>query len=685
MRTVWASALGAALLLWAPSAIAAEGELPPLIPRELLFGNPERMSPKLSPDGTRIAWVAPDERNVLQVWVRALTGKDERAVTADKKRGIRQFFWSMDGRNIVYLQDKDGDEDHHLFGVELESGNVRDLTPFQGVRAEIVATSHKVPNQILAALNLRDRKLMEVYRINLDTGALELEAGNPGDVLQWVADDDFNVRAALVATPEGGKEILLRKGKKGAWRSHLKVGPEDELTVYGFTKNGKGLYLGSSLDADTTRVVLRTPRSRKGERDREVVLAQNPKVDVSRILFHPHQRRIQAAAFDFGRSEWTVLDRAIRRDFSAIRRLAPGDFTVMDRDLADRLWLVRFTEDRGPVRYYLYDRAKRKGTLLINERPQLDGLPLAEMKAITVTTRDWIQLPGYITTPVGIPARDLPMVLLVHGGPWLRDFWGYHPTVQWLANRGYAVLQINYRGSSGFGKRFLHAGDKQWGLKMQDDLVDAVQWAVNQGIANPRRVAIMGGSYGGYAALAAAAFTPDVFRCAVDTAGPVNLLTLLRALPPYWSPLRATFDQRVGNIDDPMDAELLKRVSPLYSAERIKIPLLIGQGANDKRVRPSEVEEILTVLDRAGRQAIYVLYPDEGHGFVRPENRIDFNGRTEAFLAEHLGGRSEPLLAERHPGSTAVVRAVGDPPPASHFSQSGRKPEHGSASDAKRK
>jgi dipeptidyl aminopeptidase/acylaminoacyl peptidase len=353
-----------------------------------------------------------------------------------------------------------------------------------------------------------------------------------------------------------------------------------------------------------------------------------------------------------------VLDPSVKADFEGIRKLSGGDFAVVNRDRADRTWLVAFTEDRGPIRYYSWDREGRKGTFLFVHQPKLEGLPLAEMKVVVVKARDGLEVNSYLTLPVGLAPKKLPLVLFVHGGPWARDHWGFNPMAQWFANRGYAVLQPNFRGSTGYGKKFLHAGDRQWGKKMHDDLLDAATWAVRQGVADPKRIAILGGSYGGYAALAGAAFTPDFFRCAVDIVGPSSIFTLIKTIPPYWVPMRALFDKRVGNVDDPKDQKLLEAASPLFSAGKIRIPLLIGQGANDPRVKQAESEQIVEAIEKNGGAATYVVYADEGHGFARPEDRIDFNARTEAFLAECLGGRAEPLAGERMPGSTAQVKVV---------------------------
>jgi dipeptidyl aminopeptidase/acylaminoacyl peptidase len=631
-----------------------EAELPPLVPREVLFGNPERISPRISPDGKLFAYLAPDKANILQVWMKTPGKDDDRVMTQDKHRGIRRFVWAESSRELIYLQDADGDENWHIYGVDVAAGNVRDYTPWQGVRANLVATNPKFPDTILVSLNLRDRRKLDVYRIDLRTGAAVLDTENPGDVTGWVDDAEMVVRGAQVTTPDGGAEIRWRESANAPWKSLLRVGPEEEIGLLGFSEDGRSAYVSTSVGSDTSRVVEKTLAT-----GAEKELAKNPEVDAGDVLIHPTRHVVQAVEFIKARIEWTVLDPTIKEDFAALRKLSDGDFSVINRDTADTTWLVAFYRDRGAIRYYSYHRPTHKGTFLFAHQSKLEGLQLAEMKPVVVPASDGLKIPGYLTLPVGVPARKLPLVLLVHGGPWGRDTWGFNPNVQWLANRGYAVLQLNFRASTGYGKKFLHAGDRQWGKRMHQDLIDGVEWAVRQGLADPKRVAIMGGSYGGYAALAGAAFTPDVFRCAVDIVGPSNINTLLRSIPPYWAPLLAMFKKRVGDIDDPKDAELIKAASPLFSADKIRIPLLIGQGANDPRVKQAESEQIVAAIDKHGGQATYVLYPDEGHGFARPANRVDFNARTEKFLGDHLGGRVEPQQGERQPGSTAVVREIG--------------------------
>ena len=654
IRSLGLFCLAVVSVLGAP--MSSRAELPPLIPRDILFGNPEKVNPLISPDGARLAWIAPDKKNVLQVWVKTIGKDDDKTVTADPKRGIRQFFWAENSKMLVYMQDSDGDENFHLFGVDLASGNVRDLTPFQGVKAQTTAVDPNFPDTILVALNLRNRALFDVYRLDLNSGALVLDTVNPGDVMGWVADPQLQVRAAQATTPEGGVVIRIRDDSSSAFRPWLEAGPEDALTLQAldFSADGKSLHLISALGRDTAAVV-KKDLAGGGETE----LAASADDDADGVLIHPRTHVVQAVKFSPGRSTWKVLDPSIQADLDGIAKLHEGDFSVVNRDNADKTWLVSFSSDRGPVAYYAWHRGAGKGTFLFVHQPKLEGLRLAEMKPISIKARDGLNLRGYLTLPVGAEPRGLPMVLMVHGGPWGRDHWGYNPSAQWFANRGYACLMVNFRSSTGYGKAFLNAGNKQWGKTMHDDLIDACNWAVAQGYADPKKIAIFGGSYGGYAALAGVTFTPDFFACAVDIVGPSNLKTLIGTIPPYWKPMRSMFDVRVGNVDDSKDAELIKEASPLFKADKIRRPLLIGQGANDPRVKQAEAEQIVAAIEKNGGRVSYVLYPDEGHGFARPENRIDFNARAEAFLAENLGGRCEPVAGEKFPGSTAVIREVG--------------------------
>jgi dipeptidyl aminopeptidase/acylaminoacyl peptidase len=641
------------LTLASLAAVPLAAELPPLIPREVLFGNPERSNPQMSPDGTKLAWLAPDKKNVLQVWVKTIGSEDDRVVTADKKRGVRNYNWAPDGKTILYMQDNDGDENFHIHGVDLTSGNVRDYTPFQGVRASFVAVEPTIADEMLVSLNVRDRKVFDVYRLTLSTGALVLDTQNPGDVGGWEADRNLNVVLAEAALPDGSSELRVRDNPKAPWRSWLKASADDNISVVSLTADGKSVILESSLGSDTTRVVERNLAT-----GAEKLIANSPAVDAGIVQMNPYTRTIEAVSFEPGRRTWSIIDNGVRGDFDAIAKLTDGDFAIVNRNRDNSRWLVAFSSDRGPNRWYTWDRAAKKGTFLFSTQSKLEGLQLSEMRPVVIKTRDGFDMHAYLTLPAGLPAKNLPLVLYVHGGPWGRDSWGYRAVPQWLANRGYAVLQPNFRASTGYGKKWLNAGDKQWGLKMHDDLIDSVNWAVKEGYVDKNKVAISGGSYGGYATLAGLTYTPDFFTCGVDIVGPSNLRTLLNSIPPYWSTLRANFAKRMGNIDDPKDEELIRNASPLFKADKIKKPLLIGQGANDPRVNKAESDQIVDAIQKNNGSVTYVVYSDEGHGFARPENSIDFWARTENFLSQCLGGRAEPMQGDKYPGSTAAVRVI---------------------------
>ena len=538
----------------------------PLISREVLFGNPEKLSPQLSPDGRYLAFIAPDAKNVLQVWLRVIGKKGDHVLTADPKRGIRSYFWTYEPDKLIFAQDADGDENFHLHLVDVMTRVSKDITPFPGARAQVIAVEPKVPFQILAGINKNDPRKHDVYRINLQTAEAVLETENPGNVIGWTTDADLYVRAALAATPDGGHEIWLRNKTEDPWKTILVLGPDEQGAPVDFSEDGKTLYFVSSVNANAERLLAMDIATGK-----ESVIAEDPEYDVSGTFVHPLTRKIQAVSFYKDMLTWKVLDSDIAADFEALAKVKKGELHVSRGDLKDCLWLASYVIDDGPVTYYLYDRASKKATFLFSQRPVLEGLPLATVKPITFTSRDGLTMHGYLTLPRDVPAKDLPSVLLVHGGPWARDHWGYYPIVQWLANRGYAVLQINYRGSTGYGKKFLNAGNREWAGKMHHDLIDGVSWLSMQGIADPRRVAIMGGSYGGYATLVGLTFTPNFFACGVDIVGPSNIITLIKTIPPYWAPMLATFARRLGVVDK--DEEFMKSRSPFYFVDRITKPL----------------------------------------------------------------------------------------------------------------
>jgi dipeptidyl aminopeptidase/acylaminoacyl peptidase len=617
-----------------------------LIPRNVLFGNPERTSPEISPNGGSLVWIAPrffDGRadGVLNLWIAPINGESgvdwaaAKPITEDTDRGIRAFTWAHDGRHVLYVQDIGGDENWRLYDVDPESLERRDLTPFEGIHATIIGTSKRRPSEVLVGLNADNPQLHDVYRLNLDSGALVKEIENPG-YAGWLADEDLVVRCAIAPLPDGSLNVLVRDSAADEFRFLLAVPAEDATStdVVSFSGDGQSLLMISAADSDTarlTRVVLATGES--------TVLAADPEADVAGALLHPDTRDPQIVMILKDRMEYVVLDPSVEDDLKAVRDLHPGDPNFSGRDEADTTWLIAFNVDAGSVTYFMYDRATKTGKLLFSARPALEGYELAAMEPFSFPARDGLVIHGYVTFPPGLGRTGLPAVLDVHGGPQVRDTWGYNPEAQWLANRGYLCVQVNYRGSTGYGKAFVTAGDREWGGKMHDDLVDAVEYIVGQGWADRSRVAIYGGSYGGYAALVGAAFTPDVFCCAVDIVGPSNLKTLLETIPPYWAPMIAQLYRRVGNPET--DAEFLWSRSPLSRAHDIRIPLLIAQGANDPRVKQAESEQIVAALTEAGIDHEYMLFPDEGHGFAKPANRIKFYTAAERFLAKYLGGRHE--------------------------------------------
>ena len=605
-----------------------------LIPRDVLFGNPTRVSPAISPDGKRLGYIAPHE-GVLNVWVRTIGQEDDRVVTGSTDRPIRQFGWAQNDRHLLYIQDKAGDENWRLYAVDLDTGEERDLSPFEDVQVSQIFTNKDFPNDVLFTMNKDNPQLHDVWHADLTTGEVTKRVENPGFVM-WLCDKQFRVRCAAAPTPEGGIVVVARDDEDSPWQPVLQAGMEDSLTSgpIGFDADGGTLYLQTSVDAETGRLVALDLAT--GE---QKVLAEDPRADVADVTLHPDTREVQMVTFQKERLEHVVLDDAIAAEWSTIDALHPGDAHLLGRDRADETWLVGFTADDGPVHYYAWDRRSQKATFLFEHRPELNDYTLAAMEPFSFTARDGLEVNGYLTFPTGGERANLPTVLNVHGGPWARDTWGFNPEAQWFANRGYLCVQVNYRGSTGYGKAFINAGNREWAGKMHDDLIDAIDYLVAQGWTDREKVGIYGGSYGGYAALVGATFTPDVFRCAVDIVGPSNIATLINSIPEYWKPMIAQFHQRVGNPET--EAEFLWSRSPLSRVDQIKIPMLIAQGANDPRVKQDESEQIVSAMQEKGIAHEYMLFEDEGHGFAKPENRMKFYAATERFLADHLGGRCE--------------------------------------------
>jgi len=599
------------------------------IPLDVLFGNPERTSPHVSPDGRRLAYLAPVD-GVLNVWVGEVGSDAFAPVTADTDRGIRAFTFAHDNEHLIYIQDQGGDENWRLYTVNLATGDIVDRTPFDQVQARIVGSSKRRPNELLIGLNVDNKQLHDVYHLDLRTGALAKVVENPG-FLGWVVDYDMQVRGAIRPTGDGGREVLVRDTVDDDWRIVVTFDAEDgEMSgPVAFTRDGRSLRLRSAAGSNAARLV-----SLELDTGAETEILSDPQYDVLGVTLHPDSWDIQVATFVKDRQEVVVLDDSIAEDYATISALEDGDVSLMGRDHSDTTWIVGFDRDEGPARYYVYDRTTKQATFLFDGRSDVNAYELAKMEPIAFTARDGLEVHGYITFPVGVERSNLPCVLFVHGGPWSRDTWGFAAYPQWIANRGWACLQVNYRGSIGYGKDFVNAGDREWAAKMHDDLLDGIDWAVSQGYIDVDRVAIMGGSYGGYAALVGATFTPDTFRCAVDIVGPSNLITLIESFPPYWMPNIARWHRRVGNPETERD--FLWSRSPLSRVDDIQIPMLIGQGANDPRVTQIESEQIVDAMKAKGIDHEYLLFDDEGHGFAKPENRLRFMEAADAFLSKHL-------------------------------------------------
>ena len=617
----------------------------PLISRDVLFANPERASVRLSPDGNTISWLAPVD-GVLNIWVAPASDPTQaRAITADDNRGIRQYFWANNATHIIYLQDRGGDENFRAYSVEVETGNEINLTPYDGVRAQIQQTSRLFPDEILIGLNNRIPQLHDVHRINVTTGEGEMVFKND-QFVGVTTDREFKVRFASQFRPDGGVDTFEIM-PDGSTELFMEVSSDDSLTtgLAGFSGDLNQVYMFDSRDRDTAALYLLDL-----ETDESELIYENPLADVAGLLIDPQTYQCEGASSNYTRVNWEIFDDGVANDFDVLRGVEDGDINIVSRTDDDARWMVAFTLDKGPVKYYTYDRESRRANYLFSNRPALDNVQLSTMHPRVIEARDGLKLVSYLTIPSwtdpdgnGVPDEALPTVLLVHGGPWARDSWGYNSWHQWLSNRGYAVLSVNFRGSTGFGKNFTNAGNFEWAGKMHDDLLDAVDWAVAEGVSERDQVAIAGGSYGGYATLVGLTFTPDVFACGVDIVGPSNINTLLESIPPYWAPAVALFTSRVGDHRTEEGRSFLESRSPLTFVDNIERPLLIGQGANDPRVKQAESDQIVEAMQRKGLPVTYVLYPDEGHGFAQPENSKSFNATMEAFLSQHLGGRVEPI------------------------------------------
>jgi dipeptidyl aminopeptidase/acylaminoacyl peptidase len=653
----WMLTVAGAAVLAGSIPAAAQVDIP-LIARAKFFGNPTRTQGRLSPDGKWLSWIAPRD-GVLNIWVAPTADVTAaKPLTNEQKRPIRSYFWSPDSRQILFVNDKGGDENFLLYGVDIASGEQKALTPFEKTRVQVQGVSNHVRDRILVGVNNRDPRWHDVYSLDLASGKLSPVMMNEGGYAGYLADDQLVIRGAAKSRPDGGTDFYRVVDGKVEAQPFASVGLDDSQTTAptGYTSDGKTLYWLDSRGRDTAALVAQDVAT-----GRMTVIAEDPRADIGGALADPQTGRVQAYSVDYLKNEWTAIDPAVKGDLDFLKSKLKGEIAVTSRTDADDKWTVAVDPVTSPSSTWLYDRKARTLTRLYVGRPELEGAPLVAKYPVEIRTRDGLNMVSYLTLPPGTdpdgdgkPDRAVPLVLFVHGGPWGRDSYGYDGYSQWLANRGYAVLQVNFRASTGFGKKFISAGDLEWGRKMHYDLLDAVDWAVKRGVTSPDKVAIMGGSYGGYATLAALTFTPDRFACGVDIVGPSNLATLLQTIPAYWEAGRVQFYKRMGDPNTPAGQALLRERSPLFMADRISKPLLIGQGANDPRVNVRESQQIVDAMKAKNIPVTYIVFPDEGHGFARPQNNIAFNAVAENFLSRCLGGRAEPI-GDALKSSTAQV------------------------------
>ena len=650
-------AAAGALLPGAPTAWAQAAGPPratvPLIPRRVLFANPARTWVRISPDGTRIAFLAPINE-VLNLWVGPIGDVSKaRPVTRVTDRSIGWFFaWLHDNRRLVFFREQGGDENWQAFRVDTQTGDVLALTPGPGVRSYVQQVSRHFPSELLLGHNQKDPRFFEIYRVDAATGRSTLVEANDR-FRSFVTDRQLQVRLGSVQTDDGGVEWFQR-GVDGVWAPFVRLDMADAFTTrpFEFSDDGNTLYWFDARGRDKAAVV-----SQDMATGTLTVLGEDAQADFDEIAREPKSRRPIAAMSAFTRRRWHVIDPSYADDFARLARASAGDLIGHDASADDRHWIAYVERDAASGRFFHYDRRAKRVRYLFALRPALAGAPLVAMQPVVVRARDGLDLVCYLSRPRdAAKSRPGPMVLVVHGGPWGRDGWGLSSTHQWLANRGYAALSVNFRGSTGFGKGFINAANLEWGAKMHDDLIDAVDWAIAQNIADPKRVAIYGASYGGYAALAGVTFTPDKFACAVDIFGISNLVTMMATVPPYWKPVQTIWKARMGDYTTEAGQRFLHERSPLNHVDRIVRPLLIAQGANDVRVKPSESDQIVEAMRQRKMPVTYVWYSDEGHGFSRVENRRSFYAVTELFLAKHLGGRAEPV-GDDFKGSTIEFKA----------------------------
>ena len=639
--TILALVLAAIASVTRQATAQSHDEMPPLIPIQHFFDNPEIAGAQISPNGQFISYLKPYQ-DKLNVYVREIGSSTERRMTTDTIRPVRGYFWSADGSMLLYVQDKGGNEDYHVYSVPIEgtgTPEAKNLTPHEGARAVIFAVPPERPGEILIGLNQRDPSLFDAYWLDVETGETRLVAENPGNFRGVMPDHDLQVRLAMGQNAEGGTSLYTRSSDDDPeWREVAAYTASETVRPFRFHKDNRRVYMASNVgDTNLQRLVLLDLETGAIE---EVESDPEGEVDFGDAVFSDLTDELMATVYVADTVRIYPKSEQVARDLERLRRLHDGTPNVSSSTTDETKWMVSFDSATDPGATYLYDRDTGESEFLFRPRPWLKPDQLAEMRPVSFPARDGLEIHGYLTLPEGVEPKGLPMVLLVHGGPWARDDWGYQPEVQMLANRGYAVLQVNYRGSTGYGKQFFNAAVKEFARKMHDDLIDGVRWAVEQGIADPDLVGVYGGSYGGYATLVSLTFTPEVFACGVDYVGPSSLITLIESFPAYWRPfLKGYWYRFVGDPSVEGDREDMKTRSPLFHVDRIEDPILIVQGANDPRVTKLESDQMVVALRDRGIPVEYLVADNEGHGFSNADNRMALYRSMETFFGECLGGR----------------------------------------------
>lgn len=620
-----------------------------LIPREIFFVQGATKSVKISPDGKRISFLKPYE-GISNIWIQNSNDQEEAIVVTKSPYPIRRYYWAQNNEQILFLRDFGGDENYHLYSLDLKNLKTIDLTPYDKVQARLMQKSEEYPDEIVVAINNRDPAYHDLWIVNTRTGERRLIFENKEEFGELFVDNHYQLRLGKKSDTQGGFNVFIRDAN--VWKPFLHFSSEDSISsrILGFSADNTTLYYLDSTGSDTSAFYSFNMEDKNVQK-----IASEKNSNISDVFFDSRTKKPLIALSEYLRMQYTILDKSIEKDFEYLKQLSDGDLNFLGSSLDSSKWIVEYIYDNKPAHFYLYDRPKKSARFLFSANPEIEKFALSTKEPVLITSRDGLPLVSYLSLPRQGPRKNIPLVLWVHGGPWARDDWGYEVVHQWLNNRDYAVLSVNFRGSEGLGKKFMNAGNLQWSKKMHDDLIDAVNWSIEKGIANPKKICIGGGSYGGYATLVGLTSTPDVFACGVDIVGPSNIETLLANSSPYEKDAFALLEDRVGRLDD---KEFLRSISPLYQADKISKPLLIAQGKNDVRVKENESTQIVEAMKLHQKPVLYVLFPDEGHGFAKVANYLAFYAIMEAFLAKELGGRFQAIGDEVKNSSALILEGA---------------------------